>query len=39
VYGKLRDKSNAMIHLKKAASMEPNSPAAKDARVALQGLG
>lgn len=39
VYSKLRDKSNASIHLKKAASLAPDSPAAKDARTALQGLG
>jgi tetratricopeptide (TPR) repeat protein len=39
VYSKLQDKSNAAIHLKKAASLAPDSPAAKDARTALQGLG
>ena len=40
VYSKLQDKNNATIHLKKAASLAPSdSPAAKDARVALQGLG
>jgi tetratricopeptide (TPR) repeat protein len=39
VYGKLKDKNNATIHLKKAVSLAPDSPAAKDAKVALQGLG
>ena len=39
VYGKLQDKNNAEIHLKKAESLAPNSPAAKDARAALQKLG
>ena len=39
VYGKMRDKSNAAIHLKKALSLAPDSPTAKDARTALQGLG
>jgi tetratricopeptide (TPR) repeat protein len=39
VYGKMRDKSNAAIHLKKALSLAPDSPMAKDARTALQGLG
>jgi len=39
VYGKLRDRSSATIHLKKAISLAPDSPAAKDARTALQGLG
>jgi Flp pilus assembly protein TadD len=38
VYSKLQDKSNAAIHLKKATSLAPDSPAAKDARAALQGL-
>jgi tetratricopeptide (TPR) repeat protein len=36
VYNKLRDKNNAAIHLKKAVSLAPDSPAAKDARAALQ---
>jgi tetratricopeptide (TPR) repeat protein len=36
VYSKLRDKNNAAIHLKKAVSLAPDSPAAKDARAALQ---
>jgi Flp pilus assembly protein TadD len=39
VYSKLRDKNNAVIHLKKAVSLAPDSPTAKDARAALQGLG
>ena len=39
VYSKLRDKSDAAIHLKKAVSLAPDSPTAKDARAALQGLG
>jgi tetratricopeptide (TPR) repeat protein len=39
VYSKLGDKSNAAIHLKKAASLAPDSPTAKDAKTALQGLG
>jgi Flp pilus assembly protein TadD len=39
VYGKLKDKNNAALHLKKAVSLAPDSPAAKDAKTALQGLG
>jgi tetratricopeptide (TPR) repeat protein len=39
VYSKLRDKSNATVHLKKAISLAPNSSTAKDAQTALQGLG
>jgi tetratricopeptide (TPR) repeat protein len=39
VYSKLRDKSNAEIHLKKALLLAPNSPVAKQAQAALQGLG
>jgi Flp pilus assembly protein TadD len=39
VYSKLRDKSNAETHLKKAVSLSPDSPAAKDAKTALEGLG
>jgi Flp pilus assembly protein TadD len=39
VYGKLKDKNNATIHLKRAVSLAPDSPAAKDAKAALQGLG
>ncbi len=38
VYSKLRDKSNATIHLKKAISLGPNSPTAKEAEAALQQL-
>ena len=39
VYSKLSDKSDAVIHLKKAVSLAPDSSTAKDARTALQGLG
>ncbi len=39
VYSKLGDKSNALIHLKKAVSLAPDSSTAKDANAALQGLG
>jgi tetratricopeptide (TPR) repeat protein len=39
VYSKLKDKNNAAIHLKKAVSLAPDSPTAKDAKAALQGLG
>jgi len=39
VYSKLGDKSNAITHLKKAISLAPGSPNAKNAQVALQGLG
>ena len=39
VYSKLWDKNNAVIHLKKAISLAPDSPTAKDAKAALQGLG
>ena len=39
VYSKLKDKSNASIHLKKAISLMPDSSVAKDAKNALQGLG
>lgn len=39
VYGKLRDKNNAAIHLKKAITLAPNSPTAKDAQNALQAIG
>lgn len=39
VYSKLQDKTNAANHLKKAISLAPGSPAAKDARAALQGIG
>ena len=39
VYSKLRDNNDAVLHLKKAVSLAPDSPTAKDAKVALQGLG
>jgi Flp pilus assembly protein TadD len=39
VYSKLGDRTNAMLHLKKAISLAPGSPAAKDSQTALQGLG
>jgi tetratricopeptide (TPR) repeat protein len=39
VYAKLGDKNNASIHLKKSISLAPDSPQAKDAKAALQGLG
>jgi Flp pilus assembly protein TadD len=39
VYSKLGDKSNASMHLKKAASLAPDSPTGKNAKTALQGLG
>ena len=39
VYSKLGDKSKAVIHLKKAVSLAPDSPTGKDAKAALQGLG
>jgi Tfp pilus assembly protein PilF len=39
VYAKMMDKSNAAIHLKKAIALAPGSQAAKDALVALQGMG
>jgi tetratricopeptide (TPR) repeat protein len=39
VYSKMRDKTNAALHLKKAISLAPDSPTAKDAQAALQGLG
>jgi tetratricopeptide (TPR) repeat protein len=38
VYSKLRDKSNAMNHLKRAVSLAQDSETANDARAALQGL-
>ncbi len=38
-YGKLNDKANAELHLKKAASLDPNSPTGKDAAAALAKLG
>ena len=39
VYSRLSDKANAVIHLKKAASLAPDSLAAKDAKAALHRLG
>ncbi len=39
VYDKLKDKSDAQAHLKKAISLQPNSPVAKDAQAALGTLG
>ncbi len=39
VYGKLKDRTNATLHLKKAISLSPNSPVAKDAQAALNALG
>jgi cellulose synthase operon protein C len=39
VYSKLADKNSAITHLKKAVSLAPDSPAAKDAKAALQGMG
>ena len=38
VYVKMMDKSNAAIHFRKAISLAPDSPAAKDAKAALQGI-
>jgi len=39
VYSKLGDRNNAVDHLKKAISLKPDSPDAKAAQKALQGLG
>ena len=39
VYSKLKDKTNAAMHLKKAISLDPKSPTAKDAQTALGTLG
>ncbi len=39
VYSKLADKNNATTHLRKAVSLAPDSTSAKDAKVALEGLG
>jgi tetratricopeptide (TPR) repeat protein len=39
VYSKMRDKTNAALHLKKAISLAPGTQDAKDAQTALQGLG
>ena len=38
-YSKLGDKANATLHLKKAASLSPDSPAGKEAVKALGELG
>jgi tetratricopeptide (TPR) repeat protein len=38
VYSKLENKNNAVIHLKKAIVLAPESSSAKDAKVALGGL-
>ena len=37
VYNKLRDKPDSLIHLKRAVSLAPGSPTAKNAELALQG--
>jgi len=39
VYSKLENKNNAVIHLKKAIALAPDSASAKDAKVALGGVG
>lgn len=39
VYSGLSDKTSAVVHLRKAASLAPDSPIAKDARAALHRLG
>jgi tetratricopeptide (TPR) repeat protein len=39
VYSKLKDKPDAITHLKKAISLSPDSPTAAQAKTALQGLG
>lgn len=39
VYSKLENKNNAVLHLKKAITLAPESSSAKDAKVALEGLG
>lgn len=39
VYGKLREKNDAAIHLRKAISLAPGSQTAGNAKAALQGLG
>jgi tetratricopeptide (TPR) repeat protein len=39
VYSKLKDKSNAALHLKKAIALDPNAPVAKQAQAALGTLG
>lgn len=39
VYSKLENKNNAVLHLKKAIALAPESSSAKNAKVALEGLG
>lgn len=39
IYTKLNDKSDAAAHLKRAISLQPDSPAAKDAQKALGTIG
>jgi tetratricopeptide (TPR) repeat protein len=39
VYSKLSDRNNALVHLKKAVALAPDSQEGKDAKAALQGLG
>lgn len=39
VCAKMHDKADAEMHLKKAVSLAPQTPTAKDALAALQGLG
>jgi hypothetical protein len=38
-YGKLNDKSDAVLHLKKAAALAPNSKTSRDAGDELAKLG
>jgi hypothetical protein len=38
-YLKLSDKPNAMLYLKKAATLNPNGQTGKDAQKALSSLG
>jgi len=39
VYRKLSDRTNAVVHLKKAVSLAHDTAVANDAKAALQGLG
>lgn len=39
VYSKMENKNNAVLHLRKAIALAPESSSAKDAKVALDGLG
>ena len=39
VYSKMENKNNAVLHLRKAIAVAPESSSAKDAKVALDGLG